>query len=134
MQTFVRVVEGNSLSAAARAQRLSLPAVSRQLRALEDELGASLVARSTRRLHVTDAGRQWYEHCVRILREVDAARESIQSPKTVRGTLVVSASMTFGSVVVIPRLTDLAARHPRLEIDLRLEDRLVDLIGEGIDV
>jgi DNA-binding transcriptional LysR family regulator len=134
MATFVSVVDGKSLSAAARAQRVSLPAVSRQLRALEEELGASLIVRSTRRLHVTDAGRRWYEHCARVLREVEEARASVRSTKAVRGTLVVSASLTFGSVVVLPKLAKLAERHPHLVIDLRLEDQLVDLVGEGVDI
>jgi DNA-binding transcriptional LysR family regulator len=134
MVTFVRIVDGKSLSAAARAQRLSLPAVSRQLRALEAELGASLIVRSTRRLHVTDAGRQWYAHCVRALRELEEARATIGNTRGVRGTLVVSASLTLGTIMIVPRLTRLVDRHPHLVIDLRLEDRLVDLVGEGVDV
>ncbi len=134
MATFVRIVDGKSLSAAARAQRLSLAAVSRQLRALEDELGASLIVRSTRKLHVTDAGRQWYTHCVRVLRELDEARATIGSTGSVRGTLVISASLTFGTIVIVPQLARLVERHPHLVIDLRLEDQLVDLVGEGIDV
>lgn len=134
MATFVRVVEGKSLSAAARAQRLSLPAVSRQLRALEADLGASLIVRSTRRMHVTDAGQQWYQQCVRVLRDIDDARASVRSTKTVSGTIVVSASLTFGSVVIVPRLAKLLDKHPHLIVDLRLEDRLADLVGEGIDV
>jgi len=134
MATFVRIVDGSSLSAAARAQRMSLPAVSRQLRALETELGTSLIVRSTRRLNVTDAGRQWYAHCVRVLREIDEARATVGNTNTVRGTLVVNASVTFGTVVIVPRLAKLVDRHPHLVIDLRLEDRLVDVVGEGIDV
>jgi len=134
MATFVSVVEGKSLSAAARAQRLSLPAVSRQLRALEAELGTSLIVRSTRRLHVTDAGMQWYEQCRRTLREIDSARDAIRDAKGVRGTLVVSASLTFGSEVIVPQLPRLIEQHPKLCIDLRLEDQLIDLVGEGVDV
>jgi DNA-binding transcriptional LysR family regulator len=134
MATFVRVVDGNSLSAAARAQRLSLPAVSRQLGALEAELGTVLVIRSTRKLRVTDAGRRWYEHCVRVLRDVDAARADVQNSKNVRGRLVVSASLTFGLELIVPRLPKLAEAHPQLSVDLRLEDQLVDLVGEGVDV
>src|SRR6476469_1159041 len=131
MATFVRVVEGKSLSAAARAQRLSLPAVSRQLRALEEELGATLVVRSTRRLHVTDAGRAWYEQSLRVLRQVEEARASVRGTGAVQGTLVVSASLTFGSMIIVPRLAKLAEKHPELTIDLRLEDQLIDLVGEG---
>lgn len=134
MATFVRVVEGGSLSSAARAQRLSLAAVSRQLRALEDDLGTSLVARSTRRLRITDSGRAWYAHCVRILREVEDARSSMHDDRRVVGRLVLSASFAMASEFVLSRLPALLARHPRLEIDLRIEDQLVDLVGEGVDV
>lgn len=134
MQTFVSVVDGNSLSAAARQRRLSLPAVSRQLRALELELGASLIVRSTRRLHVTDAGRAWYERCQRVLREVEEGRAAARGTKDVNGRLVVSAPLTLGASVIVPRLPKLAARYPRLVVDLRLEDQLVDLVAEGVDV
>lgn len=134
MATFVRIVDGKSLSSAARSQRLSLPAVSRQLRALEADLGTSLVVRSTRRLHVTDAGRRWYERCVRVLRDIDEARAEVRSTKRVHGTLVVSTSLTFGTVVVVPRLAQLVHQHPHLVVDLRLEDQLVNLVGEGVDV
>lgn len=134
MQTFVRVVESKSLSAAARAQGLSLPAVSRQLRALETELGTSLIARSTRRLSLTDKGREWYAHCIRVLRDVDAAKESMRETAEVRGSVVVSSSLTFGMSFVIPRLTTLRARHPELNVEVRLEDRVVDLIGESVDL
>jgi DNA-binding transcriptional LysR family regulator len=134
MATFVRVVDGNSLSAAARAQRLSLAAVSRQLTALEAELGASLLIRSTRRLRVTDAGRDWYRHSVRVLREVEEARAAVRPSTTARGTIVVSASLTYGSVILVHRLGGLAEKHPHLLVDLRLEDQLVDIVGEGVDV
>ncbi|MGC4094500.1 MAG: LysR substrate-binding domain-containing protein [Polyangiaceae bacterium] len=134
MTTFVSLVEGKSLSAAARAQRLSLPAVSRQLLALERELGVQLVVRSTRRLHVTEAGQRWYEHCRRVLREIEAARQDVRGDSAVHGRLVVSASLTFGSHVIVPRLAKLAEQHPRLTIDLRLEDQLVDLVAEGVDL
>jgi DNA-binding transcriptional LysR family regulator len=134
MATFVRIVDGKSLSAAARGQRVSLAAISRQLRHLEAELGAPLIVRSTRRLHVTDAGRQWYASCVRILRELDEARGAIAGGDEVRGTVVVSASLTFGMHKLVPRLTKLAERHPHLTVEIRLEDQLVDLVGEGVDL
>lgn len=134
MQTFVSVVDGKSLSAAARQRRLSLPAVSRQLRALELELDASLIVRSTRRLHVTDAGQAWYERCKRVLREIEEGRATARGTQDVSGRLVVSAPLTLGASVIVPRLPKLAARHPRLIVDLRLEDQLVDLVAEGVDV
>lgn len=134
MATFVRIVDGKSLSAAARVQRVSLAAISRQLRHLEAELGAPLIVRSTRRLHVTDAGRQWYASCVRILRELDEARGALAGGDDVRGRVVVSASLTFGMFQLVPRLTKLAERYPRLCVELRLEDQLVDLVAEGVDL
>lgn len=133
MATFVRVVDMRSLSAAARAQRLSLPAVSRQLTALEAELGATLVVRTTRALHVTDAGRRWYEHSVRVLAAVDDARASVGDGEP-RGRVVVSAPVTLGMDLLVPLLPALAAQHPELRVDLRLEDQLVELVGDGVDV
>jgi DNA-binding transcriptional LysR family regulator len=133
MTTFVRIVDSGSLSAAARRLRRSLPAVSRQLRALEEELGAPLVLRTTRKLTVTDFGRAYYERCARILREVEEAQASGRSSGA-EGRLVVSASVTFGTLRVAPTLPALLAAHPRLRLDLRLEDRLSDLVGDGVDV
>jgi DNA-binding transcriptional LysR family regulator len=134
MITFMRVLETGSLSAAARTQKLSLPAVSRQLSALESDLGTSLVARSTRRLHATEAGTRFYEHCQRVLREVDEARSAVSSSAAVRGTLVVSAGATVGTRFVLPSLEPLLRRHPQLRVELRLEDRVVDLIADAVDV
>lgn len=134
MTTFVRIVDGRSLSAAARSLGVSLPAVSRQLSQLEDDLGASLVVRSTRRLHVTEAGQRYYVHCQRVLGDIDQVRHDLRGGRTAAGTLVVAASFTFGTLALAPRLPALLAKHPGLRIDLRLEDRLTDLVGEGVDV
>lgn len=133
MQMFVRVVESGRLSAAARDLGLSVPAVSRQLRALETELGITLIVRSTRHLRVTDAGHIWHSHCTRILRDVAEARRSV-APRGVQGNLVVSASVTFGMSFVLPRLAALQRKHSALELDLRLEDRPVDLVADHVDV
>ncbi len=132
--TFVRVVEGKSLSTAARSQRLSLAAVSRQLRALEEDLGVTLIRRTTRSLRVTDEGERWYAHGVRILAEVEAARASVAKERAVAGRLTVSASITLGLHFVTPVIASLVAEHPRLEVDLRLEDRIADLVTDGVDV
>src|SRR5262245_56960331 len=134
MTTFVRIVDAGSLSAAARGLRLSVPAVSRQLTALEEELGARLLGRSTRRMSLTDAGRKWYVSSARILREVEETRAQLESPDEVHGHLVISVGISLGLGLVVPRLPDLAERHPRLSIELRLEDRLTDLVGDAVDV
>lgn len=133
MATFVRVVESGSLSAAARAQKLSLPAVSRQLSALEEDLGTPLILRTTRHLQVTEAGQAWYAHCTRILRDISEAKDSVSKGGSL-GLLTVSAPFTIGMHCIVPRLASMSQRHPDLLIDLRLEDQVVDLIAEGVDV
>lgn len=134
MDTFVRVVDSGSLSAAARATRLSLPAVSRQLSALEKQLGAQLIARSTRRLSVTEAGHRFYGHARAALREAEEAMTSVRSARSIAGRLSVSAPFTFALHHVVPRLERLTSRHPGLTVDLMLEDNVVDLVARGIDV
>jgi len=134
LATFVRVVESQSLSTAARDQRLSLAAVSRQLRALEDDLGVTLIARTTRSVRVTDAGRRYYDHAVRILGQIDDARTSVTDSRKVEGRLTVSSGVSFGVRFVAPVVAELVAKYPSLSIDLRLEDRIVDLVADGVDV
>lgn len=134
MATFCRVVETGSLSAAARAEGLSVPAVSRQLRALEQELGSTLIRRTTRRLAMTDAGQQWYQQSLRLLREVAAARASLAPAPGVSGRLVVSAPVSIGIAQVLPRVEALLRQHPGLSVDLRLEEHLVDLVADAVDV
>ncbi len=133
MATFVRVVEAGSLSAAAKHLGLSAAAVSRQIATLEEQVRVTLLLRTTRRMTITDAGHRYYDHCQRILREVEDA-QAVGRTGEVRGTLTVSAPVTFGGSRVAPYLPALLAEHPELRIDLRLEDRVVDLVGEAVDV
>src|SRR5277367_4614665 len=132
MATYVRVVEAGSFSAAAKQIRISSAAVSRQVAVLEAELRVTLLARSTRRMAVTPAGRPYYERCLRVLREVDEA-QAVARGETVDGSLRVTAPVTFGLARVVPHMRGLMVKHPGLRIDLRLEDRLVDLALEGVD-
>ena len=133
MTTFVRVIEAGSLTAAARQLRLTPAAVSRQLAALEAELGAPLIARTTRRMSVTATGQRYYERCLRILRDVDEA-QALGKDGGARGTVAVSAPVTFGLASAVPRLRALMIARPELRLDLRIEDRLIDLALEGVDV
>jgi DNA-binding transcriptional LysR family regulator len=133
-RTFVRIVEAGSLSAAARSFRLSLPAVSRQVQTLEDELGAKLLQRTTRSLRLTDAGRRVHEHATRLVLAADAAVASVHESRAVRGPVVVSASVTLGILRIVPGLAALTREHPALELRLRLEDRSADLVSEGVDI
>src|SRR5277367_6973010 len=111
MATYVRVVEAGSFSAAAKQIPLSSAAVSRQVAVLEDELRVTLLARSTRRMAVTPAGRRYYERCLRVLREVDEAQR-VGRDEAVDGPLRVTAPVTFGLARVVPHIRALMARHP----------------------
>ncbi|HUM12604.1 MAG TPA: LysR family transcriptional regulator [Myxococcaceae bacterium] len=134
MRTFVRIAETGSLSRAARSLRLSLAAVSRQLSALERDLGVPLVLRSTRRLSLTEAGRAYHSEAVRILGSVERARETVRGSRRVEGRVVVCAGVSIGLHAVVPALPRLAARHPGLVVDLLLEDRPQDLIEDAVDL
>lgn len=133
MATYVRVVEAGSFSAAAKQLRISSGAVSRQIATLEEELSKALLRRTTRRMEVTPAGRRYYESCLRVLREVENAQAAGRATGPA-GPLVVTAPVTFGLERVVPHVRALMTENPMLRIDLRLEDRLLDLALEGVDV
>lgn len=130
MTTFVRVVEAGSLSAAARQLRISTAAVSRHVSALEAELGTPLLARTTRRLAMTDAGRRYYERCLRVLREVDEA----QAIGRLDGPVRISMPVTLGFLSAGSLVQRLRRREPGLQLDVRLEDRLTDLVRDDVDI
>ena len=134
METFIRVVEMGSLSRAARSLRLSLPAVSRQLTSLDAELGRPLSIRTTRKFVLTTEGERFYEHARRALAEVDLAKQTAKRGGSVAGPLVVSASVAFGTEKLVPALPALLRKHPRLQLEVRLEEHAADLVDEGIDV
>ena len=132
MATYVRVVEAGSLSAAAKQLKLSAAAVSRQITTLEDELATSLIARTTRKMSITAEGSAYYDRCVRILRDVDDAQAIGRGGFA--GVLKISVPVTFGLASVVPRLNALTLAHPELHLDIRLDDRVIDLVFEGVDV
>jgi DNA-binding transcriptional LysR family regulator len=135
LRTFVSIVAARSLSAAAREMDLALSVVSKRLATLESRTGTRLIARSTRRLALTEEGMDLYERAQRILAEVDQAEAALASGQVgPQGLLRVSASVAFGRAHVGPVCRDLVREHPMLSIDLQLTDRMVDLIEEGIDV
>jgi DNA-binding transcriptional LysR family regulator len=135
MQTFVRIVERGSLTAAAREANASLPAVVRTLAALEAGLDVRLLNRTTRRIALTDEGREYYERCKRVLAEVDEAEAALSARRAApKGRLRVTAPVLFGRLHVAPVARELLARHAGLQLELLLLDRVVDLLEEGIDV
>lgn len=135
MAAFVRIVEAGSLTAAADALDVSQPAMVRRLAALESALGVRLINRTTRRMALTDEGREYYERCRLVLSAVDEAEASLSARRVEpRGRLRVTSSVTFGRELLAPLVIDFMAAHPQLRVELMLLDRVIDLIEEGIDV
>lgn len=134
MQIFARVVELGSFSRAAQAVGLSRARASEAVQALERALGAKLLHRSTRRLSLTDDGRAYYERVRIILADVAEAEAGAQGSRgTPHGRLRVDMPVALGRLFLLPELPKLFKRYPGLEIELRLENRSVDLAREGID-
>ena len=135
MRIFVETVDAQSFTAAADRLGLSKQFVSKRVAALEKRLGARLLVRSTRQLRVTDLGLAYHERAQRILEEVDAAEQLITSQTAApRGLLRLSAPMTFATLHLGAVIPAFMQRHPEVVIELELNDRAVDLIGEGYDM
>ncbi|MEA3114161.1 MAG: hypothetical protein QOG58_3960, partial [Caballeronia sp.] len=135
METFVTVVDAGSFSAAARRLKLGQPAVSKAIAQLEEHLGARLLLRSTRGLAPTDAGQRFYEHARRAIDEADQAEQSVrESSDGLSGRLRIGAAVTFARLHVLPALKTFLDQHPKLSIDIILDDRSVDLLEQGVDV
>lgn len=135
MAVFVRIVDAGSLSAAAEDLQLSGPSVVRSLAALEREVGVRLLNRTTRRSSLTDEGREYYERCRRVLAEVEAADALLSARQAEpRGRLRLTAPLAFGRLHIAPLVREFMARHPLVEVELLLLDRIVDLVEEGVDL
>jgi DNA-binding transcriptional LysR family regulator len=135
MQLFVRIVESGSFSAVARELGMIQPTVSKQMTALEEKLGVRLLNRTTRRLSMTDAGREYYERCQRILDEVQEMETEVAGLQNrPSGTLRVNTPVAFGNVHMLPLTLAFRRKNPGVAIDLSLDDRYVDLVQEGFDV
>ena len=135
IEAFVRVAESGSFSEAARRLRAAKSAVSRQVSALETELGARLFHRTTRSLTLTEPGRGYFDRAVRILADLAEANRSVsQLQAAPRGRLRVNAPMSFGFLHLAPAIPDFLFRFAEVEIDMIMNDRFVDLVDEGFDV
>jgi DNA-binding transcriptional LysR family regulator len=135
ISTFVEVVAKGSLSAAARAEGIAPAVIGRRLDALEQRLGVKLLQRTTRKLALTNEGAAFLEDCQRILTELEDAEAAVTERSAhATGHLLVSAPAGFGRQHVAPLLPSFLTEHRDLRTTLNLNDRVVDLIGEGVDV
>lgn len=135
MQAFVAVADLQGFAPAARKLGLSPSAVTRLVAALEGRLGARLLQRTTRSVTLTDAGSRYLERARRVLADIEEAEESVESERTrPGGRLVVSAPVGFGRLHVSPVMSAYLKRYPEVGAELRLTDRMVNLVEDGVDL
>ena len=135
MRAFIDVVEAEGFSAAARKIGRSKALLSKYVRELEDELGARLLNRTTRQFSLTEAGHTYYHRAIEIIREIDALQDAVsETSSDARGRIKLSAPRTFADAVIGQSLIDFCLAHPEIVLDVRLDDRFVDLVEEGFDL
>src|SRR5690554_245379 len=132
MNTFVAIVDKGSLSAAADELNRSPAAIVRTLAALEEHLGVRLLNRNTRRIGLTDEGRDYLQHCRHILSAIQAVEDQLDSRRAEpAGKLSITAPVMFGRLHVVPLLNQWLKQNPSMSAELTLLDRVVDVIEEG---
>src|SRR5450432_2492872 len=135
MQAFVAVADLHGFAPAARKLGLSASGVTRLIAALEDRLGARLLQRTTRSVTLTDIGTRYRERARRILADVEEAEGAAEGERTrPSGRLVVSAPLGFGRLHVSPVMTAYLKRYPEVAGELRLSDRMINLVEDGVDL
>ena len=135
MQAFVAVADLQGFAPAARKLGLSPSAVTRLIAALEDRLGARLLQRTTRQVALTDVGTRYLERVRRILSDVEEAEGAAEGERTrPSGRLVVSAPVGFGRLHVSPVMSAYLKRYPEVSGELRLSDRMINLVEDGVDL
>jgi LysR family transcriptional regulator for bpeEF and oprC len=135
MRVFSRVAERGSFARAADELDLSRPAASAHVAALEKHLGARLLNRTTRRVSLTAEGTEFLARTRRILEELRDAEETLRGTRSKpQGKLRVDVPVAFGRYLLLPALSEFTRRYPLIELDLRLNDRIVDLVADQVDV
>ena len=135
METFVRVVEAGSISAAAEQLGVAKSAVSKRLSDLEARLGVQLLVRTTRRLHLTDAGNAFLAQTRDILSALDTAESAaLGSRGQLQGKLRIASPLTFGLMHLTPAIREFSKLHPGVSIDIDFSDSKIDLVHGGYDL
>jgi DNA-binding transcriptional LysR family regulator len=135
IRMFIRVYELGSMSAAARDQRTSPAVASARISELEKHLGVRLFSRTTRSLQPTENGRIFYDGARRVLEAIDDAEAAVMDvTQNPRGTIFVAAPLGIGRRLIAPRVPAFKDQYPQIDVRLRLSDRGVDVVAEGIDV
>lgn len=135
LEVFIAVADAGSFVKAGARLRLSPPAVTRAISALEERLGARVFNRTTRSLTITDVGQRFLESARRVLADLDVAeKEAVGETALPRGHLNITASVTFGRSALAPVVCGFLAQYPRVTMSVLLLDRVVNLVEEGVDV
>lgn len=135
MSIFCRVVEAGSFSAIARESGASQSTISKHIAALELRLETKLLNRSTRQLNLTEAGQEYYNHCLRILGDVDESEASVGKGKSLpSGTIRITTPVMFGRLFIAPMLWEFQMMYSDVKIDMVMDDSHIDLVKEGLDV
>jgi DNA-binding transcriptional LysR family regulator len=135
LSAFVEVARAQSFAQAARQLERHTSAVSRAVAALENRLGVRLLQRTTRRVTLSDAGRDYFKRCEALLAEFEGADAAVRDhAASLRGTLKVSVATGAGQTLLAPVLAEFLAAHPALVLDLQMSNRYVDLVEEGYDL
>lgn len=135
MQIFMTVADEEGFAAAARRLNISPPSVTRAIAAMEERIGTQLLARTTRSLHLTEAGQRYLDDCRRILGEVDEAEEAAAGSFSIPcGHLTVTAPVLFGELFIAPLLAEYLNQFPSVQLNALLVDRVTSMVDEGIDV
>jgi LysR family transcriptional regulator AphB len=135
MMLFIAVIDAGSFTLAADRVNIPNANLSRKISRLEKQLGVTLLERTTRSQHITEAGKNYLAHCRRIHQEIDLAEASIaQILGKVEGGLRVGASVGIGHEILKPELGHFMHQHPNINVQLSLTNRRVDLIEEGFDM
>jgi DNA-binding transcriptional LysR family regulator len=135
MSVFVRVAETQSFTRTAEEFGLTQSSVSKAVSNLEKRLGTKLINRSTRRMRLTEAGTSYHQRARSLLLDVAEMEADVSDTEAdISGTIRVAVPDTFGRYRVLPRLWEFLAEHPDLELDILIEDRMIDLLRDGVDV
>src|SRR5437879_12225239 len=135
MQMFVRAIEKRSFSAVAKERGIGQPAVSKQISALEDELGTELIHRTSRSIAATEAGREFYESALRILDDFENATSRIGRGQTApKGRIRVTVAPTFARLHMVSKLPSFFSAYPDMAVELAASESPTTIIEDGFDL
>ena len=134
MRVFTRIVEMGSFTRAADDLSLPRATLTHTIKRLEEHVGAHLLQRTTRQVRPTRDGEVYYNHCVRLLADLDAVEADFREAAAVpKGRLRIDLASSLARLVLIPALPEFLARYPKIELDIGTSDRFIDLVREGVD-